>query len=202
MKSAFRMTLSLLAAASLVLAQDTAPSQTQGGQAQGGWKRVGDSGSGSGSGQAVNDPQPAQAAEAAAPAQLTLKAGTFITVRINQALSSDKNQAGDAFTATLLRPIVVDGFVVAQSGQPLAGKVAEAKKSGQAQGVSHLGVQLTDLILVDGQPTPIQASLIGRTGPPAEGGDAAATTTGAAPGTSIGVLETHGHPTLIAPQSV
>jgi hypothetical protein len=201
MKSTLKITLSLLAAASLVLAQDTAPVQS--GQAQSGWKRVGDSGSnlGSGPAQAVNDPQLGPTAQAAPPAQLTLKSGTFITVRINQALSSDKNQPGDAFTATLVRPIVVDGLVVAQSGETLAGKVADAKKSGQNKGVSHLGVQLTDLTLVDGQPTPIQATLIGRNGPPSEGGDAAATTSAAA-GATIGVLETHGHPTLITPQSV
>ena len=35
------------------------------------------------------------------PAKLTLKPGTFITVRLNQGLSSDRNQTGDAFSATL-----------------------------------------------------------------------------------------------------
>jgi len=234
MKSTFRITLSLLAAASLVLAQDTAPVQSdqgQGVQAQGGqnqngqgpgWKRVGDSGSNLGSAQAVNDPPPA---DIPAPAQLILKPGTFITVRINQALSSDRNQPGDAFTGTLVRPIVVDGFVVAQPGQTLAGRVAEAKKAGEVKGVSHLAVQVTDLTLVDGQQVPIQSSLVTRTGPTSQGRDAAAigTTTavgagigavaaggvGAAIGagagavaSTIGVLLTRGHPTIITPESV
>src|SRR5437899_2970869 len=47
------------------------------------------------------------------PAQLTIKPGTFITVRMSQGLSSDRNQEGDVFTATLAQPIVVDGVVVA-----------------------------------------------------------------------------------------
>ena len=228
MKSTLRITFSLLAAASLVLAQDTAPSpdgQAQAAQAQSGWKRVGDSGSSLGSVQAVKDPQPAPPPQAAPPAQLTLKSGTFITVRINQALSSDKNQPGDAFTATLVRPILVDGFVVAQPGQTLAGRVAEAKKAGRAAGVSHLGVQLTDLTLVDGQQVPLQSELITRTGPTSVGRDAAGigttTAVGAAVGaaaaggtgaaigagagavaSTIGVLLTRGRPTLITPESV
>jgi hypothetical protein len=140
-------------------------------------------------------------------------------------LSSDRNQAGDAFTATLIRPIVVDGFVVAQPGQTLAGRVAEAKKAGRAAGVSHLGVQLTDLTLVDGQQMPLQSELITRSGPTSVGRDAAAigttTAVGAAVGaiaaggtgaaigagagavaSTIGVLLTRGHPTIITPESV
>src|SRR5581483_10029888 len=38
---------------------------------------------------------------AAVPAQLTIAGGTFVTVRVNQMLSSDRNQPGDAFSASL-----------------------------------------------------------------------------------------------------
>ena len=48
---------------------------------------------------------------------MTLRPGTFVTVRVNQELSSDHNQQGDLFTASLAQPIVVDGIVVAQRGQ-------------------------------------------------------------------------------------
>jgi hypothetical protein len=245
MKSTFRIAVSLLAAVSFVLAQDTAPVQSdqpQGGQPQagqapgvqtptppdqGGWKRVGDSGSNFGSAPAP-DPQqfPQQGpAPVAAPPQLTLQSGTFITARINQLLSSDRNHEGDAFTATLVRPLVINGFVVAEPGQVIAGRVAEAKKAGEVKGVSHLAVQLTELTLVDGQQVPIQSSLVSRAGPTSQGRDAAAigTTTavgagigavaaggvGAAIGagagavaSTIGVLLTRGHPTYITPESV
>ena len=79
-----------------------------------------------------------QAPPPAIPAQLTIKPGTYVTVRINQPLSSDRNQAGDAFSATLVRPIVVDGVVVADRGQTLGGKVTEAKKAGRVEGTSRL----------------------------------------------------------------
>ena len=124
------------------------------------------------------------------PAQLTIKPGTYVTVRINQPLSSDHNQVGDAFSATLVRPVIVDGVVVAQSGQTLGGKVSEAKKAGRVEGTSRLGVQLTDLPVVDGQQVPIQTQLISRNGPTSNGRDAGAiagtTALGAAVGAAAG----------------
>jgi len=159
------------------------------------------------------------------PAKLTIKPGTFITVRLNQGLSSDRNQAGDAFAATLVRPVVVDGVVVAPAGQTVAGRVVEAKKAGRVEGVSHLGVQLTDLTLADGQPVPVQTQLFNRNGSTSVGRDVAAvgatTATGAAIGAAadwgrgaaigagagalvgiVGVLLTRGHPTVLYPESV
>ena len=159
------------------------------------------------------------------PPQLTLRRGSFVTVRIDQPLSSDRNQQGDAFTATLARPVVVDGVVVAERGQTLSGRVVEAQKAGRVQGVSRLAVQLTDLSLVDGQQLPIQTQLISRSGPTSEGRDAGAiastTGLGAAIGAAadwgrgaaigagvgavagtVGVLLTRGRETVIYPESV
>jgi hypothetical protein len=217
--SIFKTTFSFIAAASVLLAQQ-APSQ-------GGWQRVGEGGTARSTSTNVDPGQsgpPAQQ-EAPVPAQLTVKPGTFITVRMNQGLSSDHNQQGDAFTATLDRPLVVDGFVVAQAGQTVAGRVAEAQKAGRVKGVSHLGVQLTDLTVADGQQVPIQSALVTRQGPTSEGRDAGAiagtTATGAIIGTAadwgrgaaigagagaaagiIGVLLTRGAPTVIYPEQV
>lgn len=162
---------------------------------------------------------------AALPAQLTIKPGTYVTIRVNNTLSSDYNHAGDAFTATLARPIVVDGVVVAQRGQTVGGRVAEAEKAGRVKGTSRLAIQLIDLTLADGNQVPIQSQLIGHDGGTSVGRDAAAigTTTaagaaiGAAAGwgtgaaigagagavaSTIGVLLTRGHPTIIDPETV
>jgi len=219
MKSGYRITLSLLAGASLLLAQDTTSSS--------GWKPVGGAAGGQAPALQQNAQPPFDPAPAGppAPAQLTLKAGTYVTVRLNQALSSDRNQAGDAFTATVVRPVVVDGFVVAHPGQTFAGRVAEATKAGHAKGVSHLGLQLTDLTFADGQQASIQSELVTRTGPTSVGRDATAigvtTGVGAAVGaaaaggpgaaigagagavaSTVGVLLTRGKPTIIGPESV
>jgi hypothetical protein len=101
----------------------------------------------------------------------------------------------------------------------------EAQKAGRVEGVARLGVQLTDLTLVDGQQMPIQSQLISRAGPTSIGRDAVGiggtTAVGAAAGAAagggvgagigagagavvgvIGVLLTRGHPTVIYPESV
>lgn len=157
------------------------------------------------------------------PASLTIKQGSYITVRVNQVLSSDHNHPGDAFAATLVKPVVVDGVVIAERGQTIGGRVAEAKKAGMVEGTSRLGLQLTDLTLADGQNIPINSQLISRNGPTSVGRDAAAiggtTALGAAAGAAadwgrgaaigagagafvgvLGVLLTRGQPTVIYPE--
>jgi hypothetical protein len=159
------------------------------------------------------------------PPKLTIKPGTYVTVRMNQWLSSDRNQQGDTFTATLDQPVVVDGIVVAQRGQTVYGRVNEAQKAGRVEGTSRLGVQLTQLTLVDGDQAPIQSQMVTRNGQTSVGRDAAAigvtTGLGAAIGAGvnggvgagvgagagavvgiIGVLLTRGRPTVIYPESV
>ena len=103
------------------------------------------------------------------PAKLTLRPGTFVTVRMNQPLSSDRNQAGDAFSATLVNPVVVDGVVVAERGQTVGGRVTQSQKAGRVEGTSRLGVQLTDLTLVDGTPVALRSQFISRSGPTSTG---------------------------------
>src|SRR5947208_16671116 len=65
------------------------------------------------------------------PSRLSIQPGTYVTVRVNQWLSSDRNQQGDAFFASLASPLVVNGVVVAQRGQTVAGRVSEAQKAGR-----------------------------------------------------------------------
>ena len=156
---------------------------------------------------------------------LTIKRGTFVTVRVDQALSTDWNREGDAFSATLARPLVIDGVIVAQRGQTVGGRISEAQKAGRVQGVSRLGLQLSDLTLVDGQQVAIQTQLISRSGPTSMGRDAGAiagtTALGAAIGSAadwgrgaaigagagaaigaVGVLLTRGRPSVVYPESL
>jgi len=166
-----------------------------------------------------NDPPPY-----GLPPQLTLKSGTFVTVRVNQMLSSNKSQAGDVFSATLMQPMVVDGVVVAQRGQTVMGRVAEAQKPKSGHD-SRLGLELTGLTLADGTQAAVHSQLVARQGSttPAgrEVGTVATTTavgagvgaaaawgTGAAAGAGagaavgiIGVMVTHNHPTVVYPET-
>jgi hypothetical protein len=83
-----------------------------------------------------------------------------VTVRINEKLSSDHNQPGDFFTATLVRPLIANGLVIAQAGQNVAGQVSEATNAKHGNGSSRLGLELTELSLVDGQQVPIRTQLM------------------------------------------
>src|ERR1017187_2052349 len=159
------------------------------------------------------------------PSKLTIKAGTYVTVRLNEILSSDRSMVGDAFTATLTKPLVVDGVVVAQRGQNVTGRVTEAKKAGRVAGTSRLGVQLIELPVIDGQQLPIQSELLTRNGTTSTGRDvgavAATTGVGAAIGAGVnggvgagvgagaglvvglaGGLLTRGNPTLLFPETM
>ncbi len=166
----------------------------------------------------------AEPAPVAVPNHITIPAGTFVTVRVDQFLSSDKNKAGDAFAATLSRPLVADGLVVARRGEMLGGHVVDAKKAGRVKGVSHLQITLNSLTLADGQQVPVETALTSITGTTSNGRDAGAivgtTAAGAAIGaaaawgpgaaigagaglvaSTVGVLVTRGHPTVIYPEA-
>lgn len=128
----------------------------------------------------------------AAPARLTIRPGTFLTVRVNQFLSSDKSHQGDTFFAVLAEPLIVDGVVVARRGQTVMGRVSEAQKAGRVEGTSRLGLELTNITLVDGQQMPIQSQMIAREGGTSNGRDAAAIGTTTALGAAIGAGADYG----------
>lgn len=191
-------------------------------QDNGGWRRF------------DPDPQSAAAAPPAAPtpapgpanvnpSTLTLPAGTWIKVRVNEFLSTDRNRQGDAFTASLSEPLVAQGYVVARRGQTIGGRVSVSEKGGVVKGVSHLGLELMDLTLVDGQQVPLHTELMQYAAGSSVGRDAAAvgvtTGTGAAIGAAvnggvgagvgagigavasvIGVLSTRGRSTNVYPE--
>src|SRR5713226_5623096 len=120
------------------------------------------------------------------PGTLTVPAGTILLIRINEYLSSDRNQIGDHFTAVLENPIVVNGWVVARRGQVLVGQVKEVRKAGRVKGTSQLGVELTDMTVVDGRQVPILTELWKGSGGTSHGQDAATIGTTTALGAVIG----------------
>ena len=168
--------------------------------------------------------EPAPAAPPPPAEGLTVPAGTWVKIRVDQELSSSHNYEGDAFTATLTQPLVANGLVVARRGQTVGGRVAVADKGGRRKGNSKLGVVLTELSLADGRQVPVRTTLIEYHAGSSAGRDAAAvgTTTGlgamigaaadggvgagigaiagAAAG-AIGVLSTRGKPTVIYPEA-
>ena len=95
-----------------------------------------------------------------APTTVTLPAGSWVTIRLNEPLSSDHNQTGDVFTGTLLEPIVANGLLIAHRGETVTGVVTEAQKAGRVSGVSHLKLELTGIQLADGRQIQVKTKLI------------------------------------------
>jgi hypothetical protein len=122
------------------------------------------------------------------PPQLVIPAGTWINIRVNQPVSTDHNLAGDAFSGTLVQPVVVDGFVVARRGQMISGRVAEADRGGRVKGTSRLGLEITEISLADGRQVAIASQMIVRSAGTSTGRDAAAIGTSAGVGAAIGAI--------------
>jgi hypothetical protein len=169
---------------------------------------------------------PANQPDMQVPRTFTLPAGTLITVRTSQELSSDQNRPGDSFSAELTQPLVLGGWVVARRGQTVLGRIETSQKAGRVKGLSKLALDLTTLVLVDGQQFSIQTQLVEGSGGTSHGRDVAAvgTTTslgaiigaaaegggegagiGAAIGAGagiVGVLLTRGRPTVIPAETL
>lgn len=124
------------------------------------------------------------------PPTLTLPAGTVISARSTQWLSSDKNRPGDTFSATLDQPVIANGFVVARRGQTILGRVDVAQKASEGNGVSRLGLEITELTLVDGEQVPVSTRMQQVGAPPYSqyppGRSAATVATTTAIGTIVG----------------
>jgi hypothetical protein len=122
------------------------------------------------------------------PRAVTLTAGMPLTVRLNETISTETNFAGDTFTATLDKPVVVDGFIIADKGSRVLGKVIEAQKAGRVKGVSTLSLAVTKIHTTDGQTIEVQTSPFHKDGPTSKKRDAAEIAGGAALGAIIGAI--------------
>lgn len=165
------------------------------------------------------------AGQSPSTSELIVPAGTWIKIRVDDVISSNRNRPGDYFTGTMAQPLIVDGYVVARRGQTIEGQVVEALPAGRTKGTSRLAIQVTEIAVADGRQIPVATQIIGYTGSTSKGADAAAIGAtaglgaaiggvvdggaaagiGAAAGAAaatIGVLATRGRATEIYPENV
>ena len=122
------------------------------------------------------------------PHSVVLAAGTPLTVRVGEKVSAATNQVGDTFFATLEQQLIIDGFIIADRGARVIGRVSQAVPSGRAGGVSHLSVELVRLATTDGQRVPIRTDAYVKQGSGSAGEDLAKVGAGAAIGAAIGAI--------------
>jgi hypothetical protein len=134
-------------------------------------------------------PPPPAAAPPPPPAKpntVTLPAGTLVNVRLQERLSSEQNQAGDTFFATIEQPVVIDGFIIAERGARVEGRVTELERSGKVKGTARMVVELTKLNTSDGQKVNIRTASFERKAESSTKSDAAKVGIGAVLGAAIG----------------
>ena len=120
--------------------------------------------------------------------RVTLRQGMVIAVRLSEALSSDKNEKGDAFFATLDAPLAADGFVIAERGARAEGRIVDVVRGGRGNGAAHLVLQLTSVRTSDGQRVPIETATFDGKAETSGGEDAAMVGGGGVLGAVIGAL--------------
>jgi hypothetical protein len=119
----------------------------------------------------------------APPKKVTVPAGTQLTIRLGNALDSERNQVGDTFHGSLSDPIVLDGETVIPSGAEVVGRVEDVKSAGRFAGNSVLTLELTSLS-VNGKTYNIQTNRWTRAG----SGQGKSTATKVGVGTAAGAV--------------
>jgi hypothetical protein len=99
--------------------------------------------------QTLPPPPPVAAAPAPPPApvyhNVSVPAGTGISVRINQTLDSASTQEGTPFSGVVTRTVAVDGETVIPAGSSVSGRVVSVHEAGHYKGNSLLSVELTGI---------------------------------------------------------
>jgi hypothetical protein len=116
---------------------------------------------------------PHQMPQTRTPNTVTIQPGTILAVRIGETISSARNEVGDGFVATLERPLVIDGFVIAERGARVEGRVVETQHPGRANGPSNLGVELIEVSTSDGQRIRVRTATFKKEGGMSNGSDLA-----------------------------
>ncbi len=95
---------------------------------------------------------------APAPPAMVIPEKTVLEARIDQTLSTENNQAGDRFVASLALPVDIGGREVLPRGTRLRGHVTTSRSSGRLEGRATIGITL-DAIEYNGQTIPITTTL-------------------------------------------
>ena len=132
-------------------------------------------------------PSPAVATPPKAPEQITLPYGTVLAVRMNESVSSDFNQRGDIFLASLASPVMVEDRVVIPAEAAIQGKIVDVQNAGRFSGRSALVVKVTRLAY-NGRSYDLRTSPYSNQGPSRSTHAAAAIAGGAGMGAIIGVI--------------
>lgn len=121
------------------------------------------------------------------PETAIVPAGTKIHIRLQDAISTERNASGDRFAASLDGPLIVDGKVLAPSRSEIIGQLTDAKKSGRVKGRARLTMVLRKLV-VGNKEYELSTGPLTLVAPSTKKRDAAVIAGGAAAGAAIGAI--------------
>jgi hypothetical protein len=110
------------------------------------------------------EPELVKSEPPAAPAPRTVSrtaaVGTTVQLSLNETLSTETNQTGDAFTATVREPVLdADGQVVIPAGAVVRGRVTQVQKSGRVGATAILNLAFESVSFAGGS-YPLEASVV------------------------------------------
>ena len=106
---------------------------------------------------AVKTPPPAPPHVAPKPPEpVVIPAGTIVTIKLQQEVSSKSSHTGDRFEASVAQPLVIKGRTVVPTGAAAGGTVTDAKSAGRFKGGATLNLAL-DTLIVQGTRYQVQA---------------------------------------------
>jgi hypothetical protein len=103
--------------------------------------------------------RPAPVQQASRPSTVTVPEGTSIAIQLKSTLNSGSNQVGDAFTASVVEPVVVDGHEVIPAGSTVHGTVQAVTAAKRGAGNASMTIAFSRLDLPGGQSSPMVASM-------------------------------------------
>lgn len=130
---------------------------------------------------------PAAPAPPPAPKKFIIDQGTQLSVRLVDAIDSEKNQTGDTIHATLNAPLTSDGQEAVPAGVEVSGHLVDVKSAGKFKGQSQVVLQL-DTLTAGGRTYNLQTDQYVKTGSSRGKNTAEKVGAGAVVGTLIGAL--------------
>ena len=91
--------------------------------------------------------------------EITVPAGTLISVRLQQSVSSASARSGEEFAAVLDEPLVANGKTLAPRGASVTGRVVAARQSGRMHDSGYLRLALVSLDM-NGKAIPVHTSSV------------------------------------------
>lgn len=86
-------------------------------------------------------------------------AGTPVSVRLEQSLSSEFTQVGETFTATLSGPIYAGSNLLAPPGSQVQGQIVAVEPAGRTGKPGYMDMRLISIVTPSGQRIPLSATI-------------------------------------------